>query len=135
MNTVCSYIVLVVMSGKDVTPSQPVTLADGETSNNVNFTVKGDVVTPDGITGVETLHATSLQIYPNPFTDAVHITGVVETLHATSLQVVNAAGVTVHTQKLASPDETVNLAHLPSGVYLLMLDNGTQKVVMRMIKN
>ena len=135
MNTVCSYIVLVVMSGKDATPSQPVTLADGETASNINFTVKGDTVTPNSITGIAETVFSDLKVYPNPFTDAVRITGVAETGRAASLRVVNAAGVIVHNQKIASSDEVIRLEHLPAGVYLITIDDGKHQNTMRIIKN
>ena len=46
---------------------------------------------------------------------------------------INAAGVVVHTQTIASPDETIHLGHLPAGMYLFRLENGgkakTEKVI------
>ena len=112
------YIVLVIMDGYESTPSNPMTLTDGETASNVNFTVKGGVITPDGLTGAGELFAPDLKIYPNPFTDAVRITGA----EGCALRVMNAAGVTVHIRIIANPDETLRLEHLSSGVYLFCLE-------------
>jgi uncharacterized repeat protein (TIGR02543 family) len=116
-------------------------------SNAWNFAddiVTGDMMlfakwTIETVTGtVETLRATSLQIYPNPFTDAVRITcaaATVETRHALSLQlhIINASGVMVHTQTITNPDETIHLEHLPAGVYFFVLEKDgktkTEKVV------
>jgi len=90
-------------------------------------------VAVETVTAVETWHAASLQIYPNPFTGAVRIVGaVVETWHATSLkvQIINAAGNIVHTQMLSSPDETIILEHLPAGIYFFRFEmNGMTKTV------
>jgi hypothetical protein len=64
------YIVIVVIDGYASTPSKPITLGDGATADNINFTVKGDgSITPDGITGTEDQFAFDIKIYPNPFTD------------------------------------------------------------------
>ena len=104
-----------------------------------NDIVTGDMMlyakwTQKTVTGVvETLRATSLQIYPNPFTDAVRITwtdvgaGLAPAQstgrgQAVPLRVTNAAGVTVHTQTFTTSDETINLKHLPAGVYFFILE-------------
>ena len=133
------YIVIVVMEGYESTATNPMTLADGETADNINFTVKGDTVTPDGgdITGTGEMFAPDLKIYPNPFTGEVRIVGaVVETLRATSLQmrVINAAGAVVHTQMITNPDETIRLEHLPAGVYFFVIENGKQAKTVKVVK-
>jgi len=122
-------------------------LSENETLTNIDFTVdedegiiivEGDPVSdpdPDLPTGiVETWHAASLQIYPNPFTDVVHIN--VETGRAPSLriQVINTAGVVVHTQTITSPDETIHLRHLPAGMYFFRLENDGKAKTEKMIK-
>ena len=111
----------------EATPA--INLSDSETRSNINFEVNETTgtVAPKIATGaVETWHAASLQIYPNPFTDVVHITGAVavETWRAASLQIFNTAGTIVHTQTISSPDETINLGHLPPGMYIIRLENG-----------
>jgi len=118
----------------EATPT--INLSDSETRSNINFEVDeatGTVV-PKILTGVvETWHAASLQIYPNPFTDIVRIA--VETGRAPSLQmqVVNTAGAIVHTQTIISPEETIHLGHLPAGLYFIRLENHgmvkTEKII------
>jgi len=124
-------------------------LSESETLTDINFTVdeeEGIIIVagnpdpdpdpdPETLTGaVETWHAASLQIYPNPFTDAVRIN--VETGRAPSLQVqiFNTAGATVHTQTIASPDETINLGHLPAGLYIIRLENSGSLQTYKIIK-
>jgi len=91
--------------------------------------------TPKTVTSVETLRATSLQIYPNPFTDVVRITGSDMTMwHATLLRVINVAGVVVHTKTITSPDETIRLDHLPAGMYFFRLEKDGKVRTEKMIK-
>jgi len=68
------YIVIVIMEGHESTASNPITLGNGETAENVNFTVKGGAITPDAVTGTGEIWNIDLKIYPNPFTGVVHIT-------------------------------------------------------------
>jgi hypothetical protein len=110
--------------------SKVINLSEDETRSDVDFIVDtaAGTVAPKVVTGaVETLRATYLQIYPNPFTDVVRISniGSVETWRATSLQiqVINTAGAIVHTQTITSPDETICLGRLPAGLYFIRLEN------------
>ena len=107
----------------------------------------GDIVTGNitlyakwmhvSVTGAEESIASNLNIYPNPFTGEVRITGaVVETGRAPSLQVriINAAGVVVHTQIITNPDETIRLEHLPAGVYFFVFEKEGQVKTVKMVK-
>ena len=107
--------------------SPAINISGNETRSNINFEVDGETgtVVPKIVTSVvETWHAASLQIYPNPFTDIVRIA--VQTGRAPSLrmQIINASGAIVHTQIITSPDETIHLGHLPAGLYIIRLENG-----------
>ena len=129
-----SYQVQVVLEGYDPEATEAISLSGDETLKDINFIVGDDIICacpdqdPDLHTGtVETWHAASLQFYPNPFTDAVRITGAIaETLRTTSLriQVINVAGEIVHTHSIASPDDPIHLGHLPAGMYIIRLENG-----------
>jgi hypothetical protein len=136
------YQVEVVLDDDESEASDEFPVSGNEIVTEVNFTIDdegeiiaGEVIVHPVVTGaVETWHAASVQIYPNPFTDAVRITGVsaVETWHAASLQiqVINTTGAIVHTQTIASPDETIHLGHLPAGMYFIRLKNSkTVKVI------
>ena len=54
---------------------------------------------------------------------------------AQRMQVINAAGVIVYTQTIASPDETIHLGHLPAGMYIIRLDNSGKTKNVKAIKN
>jgi hypothetical protein len=145
-----TYIVLVVMNGANSAPSQPVTLAGGETATGVNFTARDGIVTPDGITGTGEMFAPNLKIYPNPFTDAVRITGGGTAVGAAGavgannysplqiqiqLRITNAAGAVVHIQPITAEDETIRLEHLPQGVYFFTFEREKQSKTVKIVKN
>jgi len=95
--------------------------------------------TTASVTGaVETWRSASLQIYPNPFTDAVRIigAGAVETGSVTSVQIriINAAGVVVHTQIITGNDETIRLEHLPAGVYFFRLEKDGKAETVKVVR-
>ena len=124
-------------------------LSENETLTDIDFTVdeeEGIIIVegdpdpdpdpdPESLTGtVETGHAASLQIYPNPFTDVVHV--IVQTGHAPSLriQVINTAGTIVYTQTITNPEETIHLGHLPAGLYIIRVENGGSLQTFKVIK-
>jgi len=125
-----SYQVEVVMEDYEPEATDEITLSDEETFSDINFTIdpeKGIILVDAGIpTGMEDNFVPDLKVYPNPFTDVLHImcAAAVETWHAASLQVINTAGAVVHTQTITHPDETIHLGHLPAGMYIIRLENG-----------
>ena len=137
-----SYMVEATLDGYEPGITDEMTISENETLADVNFTVddiaEKIIVDNDIIsvtTGmVETWHAASLQIYPNPFTDVLHIN--VETWRAASLrmQVINTAGAIVHTQTIDNPDETIHLGHLPAGLYIIRVENGGSLQTFKVIK-
>jgi len=106
-------------------PSKALPISGNETSLNINITVDStNAVNFDIPTGTEDYPGINVIIYPNPFTDALHITGVaVETWRAASLQIINIAGMIVHTQTITHPDEIIRLEHLPAGMYIIRIEN------------
>jgi len=112
-------------------------LSEGETHSNIDFIVdeQSGTVAPRVLTRAEDIIDTAgIKIYPNPFTDIVRIA--VETGRAQSLQmqVINVAGMIVHTQTIASPDEIIHLDHLPAGMYIIRLENGNMIKTLKAIK-
>jgi len=75
------------------------------------------------------------KVYPNPFTDVLRITGIADIWRAVSLRVVNIAGVVVHTQTITRHDETIHLEHLPTGMYIIYLENGERAKTEKIIEN
>jgi hypothetical protein len=116
------YIVIVVMEGYDSTPSNPITLADGATAGDVNFTVKGATITPDGVTGVSEIER------PNPLKawtrdGLLHVTGLTV---GEPLSVYSATGVLVY-QNMATSDEA-DIPLAVQGVYVVRQGDFTIKV-------
>ena len=86
-------------------------------------------------TGTEDILDIDLKIYPNPFTDVVHIMDAdVAAFHVVSLKVINTAGMIVHSQMITRPDETVRLEHLPSGVYFFLLEKDGKSTTVKVVK-
>ena len=133
-----SYQIEVEMDDLETEASDAIPVTGDET--NVIFDVSiddGEIVIIGVVTGTEDIFDDQLIIYPNPFTDAVRISGLaamVETRRATSLQVINAAGVVVHTQTITHPEQTIELAHLPTGMYLIRLENGGIAKTVKVVK-
>jgi len=135
-----SYQVEVVMEDYDPEATDEITLSDEETFSDINFMLdpeKGIIFVDTGIpTGMEDNFVPDLKVYPNPFTDVLHImcAVAVETWHAASLQVINTAGAVVHNQTTTHPDETIHLGHLPAGMYIIRFENGNMIKTVKIIK-
>jgi len=76
-------------------------------------------------TNIAEIQNTSLQVYPNPFTDHINIVDA----EGSILNVLNMNGAVVHTQRITSQNETIHLEHLPRGMYILQVGNLTTRIV------
>jgi len=76
----------------------------------------------DLATGVENSFAANIQIYPNPFTDALNITGAENSV----LQVMDIAGAKVYKQKINGNNEVIHLKKLSPGVYFFHFEKDKQ---------
>ena len=137
------YVVQAIIDGVASLPSEAINLVDGATTGSVDFTVSADgqvnaskpVIS--GATSVGELFAAEVNVYPNPFAGTVRITGASSILtmgHAPLLHIINAAGAVVHAQNITNGDETINLEHLPAGVYLFRFENGKNVTTVRVVK-
>ncbi|MCL2329011.1 MAG: T9SS type A sorting domain-containing protein [Bacteroidetes bacterium] len=85
-------------------------------------------------TAVETLQATSLQIFPNPTTGQLTITGV-ETQCIASLpqtvEIYDNTGRLVGANLRVRPNNTIDISHLPNGVYFIQINGKRGSVVKR----
>jgi len=145
-----SYQVEVVIEDIDPEATEALALSDNETLTDIDFIVdeeEGRIIVvgetdpdpdpdpePELPTDTKDIFDTCLMIYPNPFTDAVRITVENDRTTSARIQVFNTAGVIVHTQTIASPDEIIHLRHLPAGMYILRLENGKNAKTVKMIK-
>jgi len=85
----------------------------------------------DGATNiVETHEPASLQAFPNPFINEIHIADAEDF----SLQVLTQTGVIAHTQQITKPLEIVNLQGLQAGIYILRLEKNGEVRTARIVK-
>ena len=108
------------------------TIANGATPTTAFTKEFSFTVSP--VTGIAELTVGEASVYPNPFDDAVRISMGVETWRTATLHVTNAAGVAVHTQTVASPDEVIRLGHLPAGVYLFRVEVDGRVMTIKAVK-
>ena len=71
-----------------------------------------------------------LKVYPNPFSGTLHLTGA----NGGTLRIIAEDGAVVHTKKLTSAEETLQLGHLRVGVYFFHVDDGKQTKVVKGVK-
>jgi len=110
----------------DGTVTVKATANDGSgVSGELVITISGQTVT-----SVEISFASNLNVYPNPFKDHVRISGA----EGSTLRVIDAAGVTVHIQKINGEDEVIRLEHLLSGVYFLRVEKNGQSKTLKIVK-
>ena len=94
---------------------------DGTTDNPKEVVVDHDIVLAaffEG-TGVDEDGFTTINLYPNPANDKIHIEGL-EGEH--EVQIYNAFGMLVMTTTLEG-DSEINISDLPTGYYLMRIDN------------
>jgi hypothetical protein len=71
-----------------------------------------------------------LKLYPNPFTNILHITN----SEGYNVKILSQTGAIVHTQKITSSVEILHLQHLSTGVYFLRLEKDGQIKTMKIVK-
>ena len=81
-------------------------------------------------TGVENSFAANIQISPNPFTDALNITGAENSV----LQVTDMAGTKVYKQKISGNNEVIDLNKLSPGVYFFHREKDKQVKIVKIRK-
>ncbi len=75
-----------------------------------------------------------LSVFPNPFTNEFTVVNVFD--QEATVNLFDMLGNSVYTTKIAAEaKETISSAHLQNGMYLLVIDNGDQKVSRKVIKN
>jgi hypothetical protein len=76
----------------------------------------------------------ALQIYPNPTNGTIQINWS-SNLNEISYQLVDFFGKTVQQKQTITKGETISLAHLADGLYLMTLYNGHLTKTVKVIKN
>jgi len=80
--------------------------------------------------GIEIPFASTLQIYPNPFTNGLNIAGA----ENCTLQVIDVVGKLVYAQKITDTNEVVRLNQLSAGVYFFRLEKDGQAKTIKVMK-
>jgi uncharacterized protein YjdB len=90
------------------------------------------IVIVERATGIGELIIPDLKVYPNPYSSGpIRISGAA----GCTLKVFNATGVVLYTQEIVSPDETLQLEHLPAGVYFFRLEKDGKAKTVKTVKN
>jgi hypothetical protein len=129
-----TYKVMVEIDGCTSEPSDAVNLTGNGTANSVNFTVDNtnNTVKPEGITGVEIEAAPLAQMYPNP-------TGGVLNLHFDTpgtyrVTIATISGGVMLRQTVSDQVKQIDVSSYPSGVYLVIIDDGKRQSATRIVK-
>ncbi|MDD4969515.1 MAG: T9SS type A sorting domain-containing protein [Paludibacter sp.] len=92
-----------------------------------NLTIKGRVSTM--ASGVETLKAASIQVYPNPSTGVYNLQS---TERNSVAEIYNQTGILVKKQRMDNP--TIDLSDCPTGIYVLKLQSDQQSKAVLLVK-
>ena len=84
------------------------------------------------ITSLQELESEKISIHPNPSSGIYHLSGDFNAQN-TQISVHNLSGKLLHTEKL-NTNSTIDLSHLPQGVYFLELDVEGEKVRKKIVK-
>lgn len=101
--------------------------ADNKQIANVSKSMGNDKV-GTGIGKVNTLLA---KVYPNPTADILQVDLVKQV--TSNLKVINRLGEEVFTATLAN-SKTIDISHLPQGVYFLSIENEHEKFIQKIVK-
>ncbi|MCL2511284.1 MAG: T9SS type A sorting domain-containing protein [Bacteroidales bacterium] len=98
-----------------------------------NDLTQWEEVMPVGI--VETQGIASVRVYPNPTRGELQVTSY--ELQVTGIDIYDIMGKKLLTSPLSltSPETTLNIAHLPNGVYFIKIQTETGTITQKIIKN
>ena len=109
------------------TPSEKGEVLYRISASDGSLTTTQDVVVTIGESGIESNTMATIRIYPNPVSNTLHIDGIENgTVTITSL-----AGEVVHNDEYVND---IDVSSLPSGVYLVTIQNQDNARTIRMIK-
>jgi hypothetical protein len=97
--------------------------------------------TPTVISGIKTQQTNevgqNIIIYPNPANNILNVEmlNLASTGSATKLEIINSLGQVLSIIELSNQTSTININELPSGLYQLKLNEGSEQRVFKFIKN
>ena len=89
------------------------------------FDLTGVAVINQNTNGINTAESASVSVYPNPTADMLNISAA----EAAEATLMDACGRTVATIVLKAGNNTVDMALLPAGIYMLKVANSVSKIV------
>jgi len=94
----------------------------------ITNTVLNTLITPTSVDQVQPIAA--IKIYPNPATDQI----TVESLDGGELVIMNMTSLVVIKQTITNKITTIDISHLPAGIYVMKTSNSLSVNTMRFIK-
>ena len=89
---------------------------------------------PTGIKILDDIHK-FYQIYPNPFSDQIHIKSLQNAGFENKLELFNNLGKLIISKHIKTEDYDLNLKNLPAGFYYLKITNHNHTLTTKLIKN
>jgi hypothetical protein len=129
--------------GKDASPATAIgkgpnkvtylTLGDKTANLSVNNSIKTKSIkiVDCSITGIAGSNKMRFQIYPNPTTNSVHITG--ESIDKITL--LNLKGEILKTYTISGNELEIDLSSQPSGMYFIKILSGDKQEIKQVVKN
>lgn len=84
------------------------------------------------VLSAEQLKHSDFKIYPNPFTDRIHIENT--SLHQFELTILNSLGRTVKEMQITNDDIIIDLSELKEGIYFLRIESQDTPMTLKVIK-
>ena len=75
-----------------------------------------------------------IKTYPNPVTNMLNVSVLGEINGRGTIQIVDQNGIIVLEQKVANNPQVINVARLAKGVYLLKLNDGSNNMTSKFVK-
>ena len=121
-------------------------IVDGEVASGIStrstavsntFTIQnyvGQVVqvefVEDTWVGIDDIITPNLQLFPNPFTNTVNITGA----ENGTLKIMDITGAIVHIQEITGANETIRLEQLSAGIYFFRVEKDGEVETIKVVK-
>ena len=97
----------------------------------VNSTDKTITAELETVTKAPSVQQSNLKIYPNPATDILHISGLEGTY---SVKIINVLGQLQYSVNESLSELSININHLPSGMYFVRIESGKAITTSKIIK-
>ncbi|MEP6674099.1 MAG: M4 family metallopeptidase [Ferruginibacter sp.] len=107
---------------------------NGANSATTCYTLKVQLGTASLLGNTETVSTGLLKVYPNPVTDVLNVSVLGAISGKSILNISDDKGTVVLTQSIVNNPQSVNVAKLPNGVYLIKVNNGGNIITSKFVK-